>query len=153
MIDRSNWNINPLWKTYHSMKTRCLRPNHPSYKNYGAKGIDICQEWINGFIFFEIWALSNGWKKGLTLDREDNTKGYSPENCRWITYAEQARNTSRNHWITAFGETKCVTDWSIDRRCTVSIRAIKSRMMKGFSAEESITLPSMVGRNQWSNSL
>ena len=80
-----------LYITYHGMHSRCERKSHPSYDNYGGRGITVCNEWSgkDGFFNFKKWALNNGWVKGLSLDRLDNNKGYSPNNCRFATRVEQ----------------------------------------------------------------
>ena len=80
-----------LQHTYAQMKTRCENSNHPAFQLYGAVGITICDEWQDSKKFYE-WALSNGYKSNLSIDRIDNYKGYSPDNCRWATLAEQQRN-------------------------------------------------------------
>lgn len=74
-----------LYKVMNSMKSRCYNPNAPNYKWYGEKGINICDEWRNDFKTFYDWAIKNGWKKGLQIDRIDNNKGYFPDNCRFTT--------------------------------------------------------------------
>lgn len=80
-----------LYVTYHGMHSRCERKSHPSYTNYGGRGIRVCKEWSgkDGFFNFKKWANKNGWTKGLTLDRIDNEKGYEPKNCKFSTATEQ----------------------------------------------------------------
>lgn len=81
-----------LYRIWGGMKTRCYNPNHRAYAHYGGRGITICVEWLHDFAAFRDWALSNGYREGLSIDRVDNDKGYSPDNCRWITQTEQNKN-------------------------------------------------------------
>ena len=106
------------------MKARCYDPTNCSYKNYGKRGITVCDEWINnevisypstkGWLAFKSWALSNGYTDELTIDRIDNNKGYSPDNCRWVTMKVQSNNTRHNRFITYNGVTKTMVQWSED---------------------------------------
>lgn len=80
---------------YYSIKQRCYNPNNIEYNHYGGRGITMCEEWLNEPNNFYEWAISNGFKKHLTLDRIDNNKGYSPDNCRWVSREIQNKNTSR----------------------------------------------------------
>jgi hypothetical protein len=84
-----------LYNIWCGMKDRCYNPNAIPYSRYGGKGITICDEWVNDYDTFREWALTHGYKDTLTIDRINNNLGYSPVNCRWITKAEQNRNTSR----------------------------------------------------------
>lgn len=100
-----------LYRKWCSMKERCSNPHCKSYARYGANGIRVCEEWESSFENFREWAYSTGYMDGMTIDRIDNSKGYSPGNCRWATTAEQNRNYSRNHMVTYHGKTQCIADW------------------------------------------
>ncbi len=100
-----------LYKTRIHMLERCNNPKDKSYKNYGGRGIKVCEEWSKSFTSFRDWALANGYKEGLSIDRIDVNGNYEPSNCRWITMAEQANNTTRSVYITHNGETLTKADW------------------------------------------
>lgn len=84
-----------LYQIWSDMKQRCNNKNQESYKYYGARGIKICIYWQASYYLFKKWALANGYKKDLTLDRQDVNGDYSPDNCRWVTAVEQMRNTRK----------------------------------------------------------
>ena len=85
-----------LYTIWNSLSAKCYDPKHASYDRYGAKGITVCEEWLNSFEAFLNWSLENGYNRDLTLDRIDGTKGYYPENCRWTTIQVQALNKGLN---------------------------------------------------------
>lgn len=94
------------------MNSRCYRKNCIAYKNYGARGITICEEWKSNFDNFYNWAINNGYSENLSIDRIDNNKGYSPENCRWTTKKVQANNQRSNCLITYNGKTQTMKQWA-----------------------------------------
>lgn len=96
----------PLFQTLRSMKSRCHKPGSHAYENYGARGITVCEEWrgTDGARAFYDWSMSNGYRKGLTIDRIDNDKGYSPENCRWATYQQNLNNRRNTVYVFYNGE-------------------------------------------------
>jgi hypothetical protein len=97
---------------YRAMLYRCSRPTHPNYARYGGRGIAVCARWADSFDnFLEDMGLA---PKGMVLDRKDNDGNYEPANCRWISPAESARNTSRTRFITHDGKTLCLKDWAAE---------------------------------------
>lgn len=111
-----------IYYIWHGMISRCTKPYRQSYKNYGAKGISVCDAWIDNPTAFRDWALLNGYAPHLTIDRIDSTGNYCPENCRWIPKSEQSLNRCTQAIYTAWGETKTLTEWLNDPRCVIKDR-------------------------------
>jgi len=96
---------------------RCYKPGVNSYNLYGGRGIAVCEEWKNNSNAFIQWALENGWKPGLVIDRKDNDGDYCPENCRFVTQKENQQNRRDNIHLTVNGETLCVIEWERKLGC------------------------------------
>lgn len=99
-----------LYRIWKSMKCRCNNPNHPTFKNYGARGVEVCEDWQKSYTAFKEWALSHGYSESLELDRTDVNKGYSPENCQWISHYEQTMNRRDTLYATIGNETTKLRD-------------------------------------------
>lgn len=130
---------------YYGIKARCLNPNDPAYKDYGGRGITICQEWLNDRTKFFEWALNNGFKENLTIDRINNNGNYEPSNCRWVDMKIQSRNRRSNHLINFDGEIKTITDWAETLKMPYS--RLKSRLKRGWSLNKAFTASKM--KNQY----
>ncbi|AVX47356.1 hypothetical protein C5023_000226 [Staphylococcus phage vB_SauM_0414_108] len=128
-----------LYNIYRSMKARCYRKTQKDYHSYGGRGIKVCDEWLNDFMNFYSWSYDNGYNDNLTIDRIDNNGNYEPNNCRWITEAEQHNNTSRNINITYNGETKTLKQWSKIKG--INYDTLKKRYKMGWSIEDMLTKP------------
>jgi hypothetical protein len=99
-----------LFNVWHTMKSRCENQKRGNYGRYGGRGIEVCDEWHIAENFVK-WAIKNGYRRGLQLDRINNDGNYNPDNCRWVTPKQNSRNTRRNQFLTIHGETKCVSEW------------------------------------------
>lgn len=128
-----------LYRIWSKMKDRCLNKNNPAYKWYGERGICICQEWLDDFVNFYNWSMSNGYKEGLSIDRIDVNGNYEPSNCRWIPLKEQPLNTRTTKFLTYKGETKTVSEWC--EITGIKKTTILNRIRLGFTAEECIEIP------------
>jgi hypothetical protein len=130
-----------LFQVWKSMIARCSSVSHPSYPDYGGRGITVCAEWRASFGAFEAWALASGYRAGLAIDRINNCDGgsYSPDNCRFVTQKQNNRNRRSNCPVTAFGETKIIVEWAEDQRCAVSEAVLRSRLKLGWQPERAMT--------------
>lgn len=136
-----------LFIVWQSMKERCYNKKNKNYRHYGGRGIDVCDAWKNSFVAFEQWALANGYDDTLTIDRKNNDLGYSPDNCRWATKAEQANNRRNNHIIEYNGEKYTLRE--IARKHGLIDTTLKARLNNGWDIEEALSTPAIIGRNQY----
>jgi len=127
------------YAVYHAMLQRCGNPNDRAYKNYGMRGITVYHTWANSFNAF----LRDMGRRpdGYSLERIDNSKGYTPNNCKWATRSEQNRNHRRNRVITIKGQTLCLVDWC--ELLGVSRRTFYNRVGRGLSDIEALLI------NKW----
>lgn len=128
----------PLYHVWASMKARCLTTTHHAWPDYGKRGITVCEEWMS-FVPFRDWAIKNGYKKGLILDRKDNNGNYEPDNCRWVTWVESNRNTRGNLWIEYNGVRKVLKEWADELQLSAS--TISRRLKRGWTAKQALFTP------------
>jgi hypothetical protein len=129
-----------LRKVLSGMTERCHNPKNKAYARYGGRGIIVCEEWRHQSATFIKWAIRNGYRKGLQIDRRDTNGNYEPTNCRWVTPTQQQRNRSNNQMLTAFGERKTLAEWAEDIRCVVSYKLLHKRMVAyRWNGERAIT--------------
>ena len=126
-----------LYGIWDAMKSRCYRKGYHGFRNYGGRGITVCEAWKQDFVVFQEWATANGYRDGLSLDRIDNDGNYCPENCRWVTMKEQENNKRNNVRIEYKGEVHTIPEWS--EIVGVSIYALYHRIHRGWSIERALT--------------
>ena len=131
--NRININNN-LYKRLKHMKERCYDANNKEYKNYGARGIRICDEWKNDFMSFYNWAVANGYKENLTLDRIDVNGNYEPNNCRWVDWKTQQNNRRNNVRFKYNGIELTQAEWA--RKLKTTPQNIYKKRLKGWSIEQ-----------------
>ena len=101
-----------LYNIWQHMKKRCYSTTAKNYQHYGGRGISVCDEWKNNYTAFYEWAMAHGYSDELSIDRIDNSKGYSPDNCRWADMKTQQNNRSYNKAITYNGKTQNAKQWA-----------------------------------------
>ena len=132
------------WQSWRSMRKRCTYKTDPEYRNYGGRGIEVCERWLNSFeAFLEDMGES---PEGYTIERDDPNGNYEPGNCRWATRLEQSRNRRVNRYVEYNNERLCLAEWG--ERIGLSGSAIGSRLDRGWSVEEALTKPRYARRNK-----
>lgn len=122
---------------WHDMMNRCNRTSHNRYKDWGGRGVRVCDEWSE-YTAFQRWATCNGYSDDLEIDRRDVNGNYGPDNCRWVNEIQQAQNRRTTVLVTAFGETRAARHWATDARCVVGYGRLRDRIKHGWSHERAI---------------
>lgn len=128
-----------LYEVWASMRKRCLVPSCPDFPRYGGRGVTICDQWLRDYGAFRAWAVTHGYRKGLTLDRIDSSGNYTPENCRFVTKADQQLNIRRGIQLTINGETKSLAAWA--RVSGLPPDTIRNRVYGGWPHERAVFEP------------
>ena len=133
---------NRIFHVWKGVIARCYNPKSVRYKDWGGRGISVCEEWRHNPVAFVEWAMSNGWKPGLEIDRIDNDGNYCPENCHFVTASQNSSNRRTAFLVTAWGETKNSKTWARDHRAQASYLCIWKRIKTGWNPEDAISTPS-----------
>jgi hypothetical protein len=131
----SNRGKTPEYSAWVEMKKRCNNSGHISYKNYGGRGISVCSRWLNSFSNF-LSDMGRRPSSGHSLERIDFSGNYNPQNCRWATRVEQARNTRSNIFVKCDGKTKTVAEWAVEKR--IKYGTLAKRIRSGWSHEDAL---------------
>ena len=123
-----------IYGSWYAMKQRCNNPKHMAFHNYGGRGIDYCPSW-ESFEGFRL-SMESTYKKGLTLERINNEKGYSEQNCRWATRKEQCNNMRKNVFIEYKGQTMTLTQWA--EKLGIKEGTLKYRFRRGWTLEKAM---------------
>lgn len=115
------------------MRARTTYESQPSFKDYGGRGVSVCDEWRDDFSSFKAWAITHGYDDSLSIDRIDNDGNYSPDNCKWSTRKEQNNNQRSNILITYDDETHTAAQWA--EIMGVSKSCIYKRIYRGYDTE------------------
>lgn len=137
-----------IYKTWLNMKSRCNTPSASKYYLYGGKGIKVCEEWKNDFISFYNWAIDNGYRDDLTIDRINPDGNYEPNNCRWATYKEQNSHLSGDTpkqfapvFIEYKGQKLNLKDWA--KEININYKTLLARYERGWSIERMLETPTI----------
>ncbi len=125
----------PEYTSWAGMIQRCHNPKSPDFERYGGRGIVVCERWRTSFQSF-LADMGPRPSKRHTIERRDGSKGYTPDNCRWATWTEQARNRRGNRLITVGGATRTLAEWA--ERSGISIFCLWRRLKKGWTAERAV---------------
>lgn len=136
---KHNMSNTRIYRIYREMLRRCYDSKRPTYKDYGGRGIIVCDEWKNDFMSFYKWAIKNGYTDNLTIERIDVNGNYCPENCTWIIKEDQSKNRRMSHKITINGETYCIAEWA--KIMNIKPRLIMVRLNRGWTEYDAVMTP------------
>lgn len=133
-VTKHNLYKSRIYRIWRHLKERCIYKKSKDYKNYGTRGISVCEEWKNSFEKFYIWSMKHGYTDNLTIDRKNVNGNYSPENCRWITFKEQSINKRNNVKILFNGKNLCISEWA--ELTGINYHTIRNRLKAGKKPED-----------------
>lgn len=137
-VSRNGLSNTPEWRAWWDARRRCTVTTAKHYADYGGRGITVCERWES----FEAFLADMGSRPdGHSLERRDNSLGYSPENCYWATPKEQLRNTRKNKYLTWNGKTQCLSAWA--EEVGLERHTLKSRINSGWTLDRALTTPSL----------
>lgn len=129
----------PLYTIWKAIKSRCYNVKNKAYHNYGGRGVVVCNEWKNDFTAFYLWAMSNGYKKGLQIDKDIKGDGllYSPQTCIFVTPKVNSNNRRSNVYIDFNNDSKTISQWA--DKIGIPMKILHQRLSRGWSIEKSLT--------------
>lgn len=137
IVKRKAFYNKPWYGSYRSMMDRCYREKAKNYPIYGGRGIKVCDEW-KSIEAFETWVESSNFQKGMSLERLDVNKGYSPDNCIWATSKEQANNRRNTLYIEFDGEIRTSSEWA--DKLNINHSTLKNRYYRGLPIEKVLAM-------------
>jgi len=136
----------PLFRVWNSMIERCYKPYNKQYKNYGAKGVKVCDEWLNDFLSFYNWCIATGWQKGLQVDKDIIAKRlgvkpdlYSPQRCSLVSSRSNCNSKINNTYVTYNGESKTYGEWAY--QYNLPAPTLRKRILNGWNLKDALTYP------------
>lgn len=135
---KHNLKNHKLYGVWSAMKARCYNKNTNQYKDYGGKGVIVCDEWKNDFLSFYYWSISNGWEKGLQIDKDIKGNGflYSPQNCTYVNPKLNSNKRITNRYIEYLWQRKTISEWA--DYFNISLKNLYQRLSRGWSFEKCI---------------
>lgn len=137
------------YEAWIAMKQRCFNKDNPSYRNYGGRGITVCDRWCGEGGYDRFIEDMGECPSGMSLERVDNNRGYSPENCCWADRKSQQRNRRVNNCFTIDGVTRCLTEWA--EIYAINKETVRKRLRLGWDIEKALSVKARIGRNRYSS--